>query len=90
MPLSALFFRRSSEPQTIETGCDIRDGRAGRDRDREVAVEARVRRSQRPREPVVRALGHEVAGGLVEHGVGDDDHERGVGPVLFEGLGTRD
>ena len=39
--------------------------RAGRERDREVAVEARVRRPQRPREAVVRALRDEVAPDLV-------------------------
>ena len=47
--------------QPIEMGLD----RAGRERDREVAVEAGVRRAQRPREAVVRALRHEMARELV-------------------------
>ena len=61
----------------------------GREREREVAVEAGVRGPQRPGEAVVRALRDEVARGLVEHGIGDDDHERRVGAGLLERRGRR-
>ena len=57
---------------------------AGRQRDREVAVEARVRRAQRPGDAVVRALRDEMAAELVARGVGDDDDERGVRALLLE------
>ena len=66
------------EPQPIEVRRDRTAAPAGGDREREVAVEARVRRAQRPREAVVRALREEEAFGLVERGVGDDDDERRV------------
>ena len=64
--------------QAIEVGLD----RPGRERDREIAVEAGVGRSQRTGEPVVRALRDEMARGLVADGIGHDHDEGRVGADL--------
>ena len=55
------------ELKEIEVRRDRRSRGGRRDGERDVAVEARVRRSQRPCEPVVRALAEEKARSLVEH-----------------------
>ena len=73
------------DAEPVEMGVD----HAGRAREREVAVVAGVRRVDRPRQPVVRAPGEEVALDLGAPGVGDDHRERGVaatGVSLASGL----
>ena len=80
----------SRKPEAIETRRSLRDRGRGRDGERNVAVETRVGRSERPGEPVVRTLGHEETCGLVDRGVGDDDSQRRVRTPLFEGLRSRE
>ena len=71
-------------PQAVEVGVD----RAGRQREREVAVVTGVRRVDRARQAVVGARASRWHSTFVAPGVGGDDDQRGVGPgvrrVLLE------
>ena len=71
--------RRPSAAQPVEVR---RRPRRSRPRSRRSPSKRVCAGLQRAREPVVRALREQKAAGLVERGVGDDDHERRVGAGL--------